>query len=685
MSFLYPAFLFALFAISVPVIIHLFNFRRYKTLYFSNVQLLKLIKQESRKKSRLKQLIILVSRMLALASLVFAFSQPYIPLNDRTSKTAQQIVSIYIDNTFSMKNVNEKGQILEQAKLKAIEISNSYPTGTQFAIMTSDLLPQHEFLLSKEQFIEQVTEIKESPRSPKYSEIYASVIRSFSGAPKKADKLLYYLSDFQKNGIDFESIKSDSSVWTYLLPFISDKTNNLLIDSCWFDVPSRKIGQQEKLFVHVKNLSEQAYQNIPIRLTINDSLRAISNIQIAGKQDADLVLYYTNNTEGIQLCKVDLDDYPIIYDNSYFLSYNVKGKLKALGIFNPANNSSDYLKALFAQDELIGYDEFPENNVQILQLKDYQCIFMINNAKISSGLKTELIQFVEQGGTIVLMPNRTNNFDDYNSLLSGLNGPSVASFDTASMRISEINYSNALYKEVFKKQEVDADLPLIRGFLKFTDQIQKVETPLLKFRDGKNALSTHRFGKGNVYSFSFPVDKANFNFVRHVLFVPTVYNMVLNSEELQRYAYSIESEEPVILNQNQLPNALNELKITNLQTRDEFKVSTRNAGLGLKQLNVGDLISQAGHYLVSDGNNPIQSISYNFSRKESVPEFYSPQDIKDQISIHHIKQIQIIDSSEGNFSQILQDLNNGKQLWKLFISLAILFLICEMAVIRFWK
>ncbi|HEY3372459.1 MAG TPA: BatA domain-containing protein [Prolixibacteraceae bacterium] len=685
MSFLYPAFLFAMLALAIPVIIHLFNFRRYKTLYFSNVQLLKLIKQESRKKSKLKQLIILTARLLALASLVFAFAQPYIPLNDRISKAAQQIVSIYVDNSFSMKNVNEKGQILEQAKTKAIEIANSYPTGTQFVILTSDLLPQSQFLLNKDQFIQQVTEIKESSRSPKLSEIYGQAIRSISGSPKKADKIFYYLSDFQKTNVDLEAIKPDSSVWTYLLPFKSDQTSNLLIDSCWFEVPGRKIGQQEKMFVHLKNLSDQAYQNIPVRLTINDSLRAISNFSIDSQQDATLELNYTNNTEGIQLCKIELDDYPITYDNSYFMSYQVKGRMKALGIFNPSGNSSDYLKALFAQDELIGYDEFPENNVQISQLKDYQCIFMINNQKISSGLKSELIQFVEQGGSLVLMPARSANFDDYNALLTGLNGNTVASFDTASMGISEINYAHPIYKEVFKKQEADADLPLIRGFLHYSEQMQKIETLLLKFRNGKNALSTHRFGNGNVYTFSFPVDKTNFNFVRHVIFVPTIYNMVLNSEEIQRYAYAIESDEPVILYQNQHPGELNELKITNLQTREEFKVSARNSGIGRKQLILDDLIRQAGHYLVYEGSTPIQSVSYNFPRKESIPEFYTSDDLDNQLHANNLKQFQLIDTTKGNFSEILQDLNSGKQLWRLFIFLAICFLFCEMAVIRFWK
>jgi len=307
---------------------------------------------------------------------------------------------------------------------------------------------------------------------------------------------------------------------------------------------------------------------------------------------------------------------------------------------------------------------------------------MLNNQKISSGLKSELISFVEQGGSLVLFPNRTNNFEDYNALLAGLNSNTVAAFDTAAMGISEINYSHALYKEVFKKQEADADLPVIRGFVRFTDQMQKVETSLLKFRNGKNALSVHRFGNGNVYSFSFPIDKPNFSFVRHVIFVPTVYNMVLNSEEPQKYAYSIESDEPVILNENQLPE---ELKLINVKTKEEFRITARNSGLGHKQLILNDFISEAGHYLITDGAKTIQSVSYNFPRKESIPEFYSSEEIKNQIDANNLKQTQLIDVTQEHFSETLKDLNNGKQLWKMFVALAIFFLICEMLVIRFWK
>ena len=682
MSFLYPLFLFALLALAIPLIIHLFNFKRYKTIYFSNVQLLKRIRKESRKKSQLKQLLILIARLLTIAALVFAFSRPFIPLSNRSSNTISQIVAIYIDNSFSMKAEAEKGQLLEQARQKAIDIAKSYRLGTQFRVLTNDFMPQHQFLFNRDQFIQQVSQIKESPRSPKISEIYHEAIQPNSSSAKIYEKTLYVLSDFQKSSINIDDIHPDSALYTYLLPFRSEKTNNLLIDSCWFEVPIRKIGQPEKLYARIKNWSDQAYQNIPVRLTINDSLKAVSNINITGQEQSILELNYTNNSEGLQLCKVEVDDYPIIYDNSYFMSYQVRGKQQALGITDIQNNNNDYLKALFTGDELVGYDEFSEKNVQISKLKNYQCLFLINNQKISSGFKNELVSFVEDGGSLVIFPNRKSDLLEYNTLLSSLNGKKIIAFDTTSIGISEINYNHEIYREVFKKQENEADMPAIKGFFNFSDQIQRSETALLKFRNGKTALSVHPFGAGKVYIFAFPLDQTNFNFVRHVLFVPTVYNMVLNSGEQQTYALSIENNDPVSINQNEITN---KLKVINLRTKEEFLSEVRTVGSGKKQLILDEMPKEAGHYLIHDDDQVIQSISYNFSRKESVPEFYTEEELKKLMDRKGFEQFQVIQSTDLNFSETLQDLNNGKQLWKYFIMLAIFFLMCEMAIIRFWK
>ena len=122
MNFLYPTFLFALFAVLIPIIIHLFNFRTYKTVYFSNVRFLKDIKQETKSKSTLKHLLVLLMRILAIATLVFAFAQPYIPSGNEQKASKQNEISIYVDNSFSAEAESKYGKISELAKKKALQI-----------------------------------------------------------------------------------------------------------------------------------------------------------------------------------------------------------------------------------------------------------------------------------------------------------------------------------------------------------------------------------------------------------------------------------------------------------------------------------------------------------------------------------------------------------------------------------
>jgi len=115
MLFQYPAFLFALAALAIPIIIHLFYFRRFKTVYFTNVRFLKEVKEETSARQKLRNLLVLLMRCLAVAALVFAFAQPFIP-KDVEVRQGQKLVSVFVDNSFSMRAMSEDVPLLEKAK-----------------------------------------------------------------------------------------------------------------------------------------------------------------------------------------------------------------------------------------------------------------------------------------------------------------------------------------------------------------------------------------------------------------------------------------------------------------------------------------------------------------------------------------------------------------------------------------
>ena len=91
--------LIGLAAILVPIIIHLFNFRRYKTVYFSNVKMLEDIqKKKTKRASQIQQLIVLLLRVLGIACLVLAFAQPFLHGNTKSTKKGN-VISIFVDNS----------------------------------------------------------------------------------------------------------------------------------------------------------------------------------------------------------------------------------------------------------------------------------------------------------------------------------------------------------------------------------------------------------------------------------------------------------------------------------------------------------------------------------------------------------------------------------------------------------
>ena len=116
MNFLYPGFLFALLTIAIPIVIHLFNFRKFKKVYFSNVQFLKEAKEQNSSREKLKHLLVLLCRVLAIIFLVLAFARPFISSGDGFSPSARNVVNIYIDNSYSMETVNKEGSLLDEAK-----------------------------------------------------------------------------------------------------------------------------------------------------------------------------------------------------------------------------------------------------------------------------------------------------------------------------------------------------------------------------------------------------------------------------------------------------------------------------------------------------------------------------------------------------------------------------------------
>ena len=308
MQFLYPAFLYALAALAIPVVIHLFNFRRFKRIPFTNVRFLKEIKHQTQSQNRLKHLLILAMRLLAIAFLVFAFAQPFISDTETTAIEKGKSVSVFIDNSFSMEGESEAGVMLEVAKNRALDIAEAYAATDRFQLLTHDFEGKHQRLVGKNEFTDMVQNVTLSPQSRNIQQILNrqnDLLQSdASGNAKEA----YIISDFQKSRYDLSQIETDSTAIISLIYIQRNSPANLYIDSVWFSSPVRKIDDVEKINVRIANTGSEAVKDVPIKLTINGQQAAIGSFGASANSVTDTILSFVHDAPGIKRLAVTIDD-----------------------------------------------------------------------------------------------------------------------------------------------------------------------------------------------------------------------------------------------------------------------------------------------------------------------------------------------------------------------------------------
>ncbi|MGZ3945879.1 MAG: BatA domain-containing protein, partial [Mucilaginibacter sp.] len=401
MHFLYPAFLFALAALAIPVIIHLFNFRRYQKVYFSNVQFLKEIQEQQASRRNLKERLILASRLLAVLFLVLAFARPYLPGNNAANSGKQHAVSVFIDNSYSMQTLNKEGSLLDEAKRRAKEIASVFSINDRFQVLTQDFEGKHQRLLSRDEFDDAVDAVKISPQSRSLQQIadrQQSLLTEQHGVMRSA----YILSDFQKNMADARAIKTDSSIRYNLVQLKSSDLPNIAVDSVWLLTAVHRPGESEKMVVKLHNYAGEKAEKIPLKLVINNEQKALGAYTIDARSVQNDTLSFSGLQSGWQHGLVQLQDNPVTFDNQFYFTFNVKQQLPVLVIGSGAENP--FLKAVFATDNFFAAKAVTDGNVDYASMDTYPMIVLSDVKTISTGLAQQLRFYVNNGGTLAVFP-----------------------------------------------------------------------------------------------------------------------------------------------------------------------------------------------------------------------------------------------------------------------------------------
>jgi hypothetical protein len=232
LSFLNPAFLWALPAASIPLIIHLLSRRRLPEVQFPTTQFLRALEPREIRRIRLREILLLILRTLAILILVFAFARPSITPSGAVTHAAAA-VGILIDDSESMAALEEHARPrMQEAVARALAIADAGRPGDEMYLARATAPGEAEAGRPRDKMrLRRTLERVEAQPLPARLEGSLHALRLALARSALRARELYVITDFQRSGVTPEARReiseaAHSGIRVILLPVSEGRTPN---------------------------------------------------------------------------------------------------------------------------------------------------------------------------------------------------------------------------------------------------------------------------------------------------------------------------------------------------------------------------------------------------------------------------------------------------------------------------
>jgi len=641
MLFKNPELLYALFLLVIPIIVHLFQLRRFKKEQFTNVKFLKKVQLQTRKSSQIKKWLTLLARILALACIILAFAQPYFPASNQSLQEKEMV--IYLDNSFSMQQKGKSGELLKKS---IQDLLTQIPTENKFTLLTNNNVYRNTTITDLKSDL-QKTNYTSTPTN--FKTTYLKAQNLFSKR-KEVLKKFVAISDFQQQ--DIKDVEFSDQIENTAIQLEPENSFNISIDSAF--VKEQHLDHIE-LQVNVSSNSKSK-QLFPISLFNNESLLAKSSVSFEEKTTANAI-FSIENKEAIN-GKFTVNDNSLQYDNSLYFSLQQNEKIKVIAI---NGNDSQFLNKIYTNKEfdLISVEE---NKINYNQLENQHLIVLNELKSIPNGLNSILAKHLDNGGYVAIIPSKNIDQNSYRSLLNTLGVSVYNNSLEEELKITTINFSHPLYKNVFNQKIKNFDYPKVNNYY----PLASASNPILSFNNGLPFLKE----QNHVYLFSSAINKENSNFKNSPLIVPTFYNIAKQSLQLPKLYYVNNR-----VNTIEISAALQEDEVIKVKDSSFTFIPLQKRFSNKVELTFQEEPKKAGNYSLITKNEALKNISFNEDRKESELIY---------ADLSSYKNLKTNNSITNFFTQEI-NANEMNLLWKWFVIFALLFLVIEFLLLKYLK
>lgn len=639
MQFKHPEILYALLLLVIPIIVHLFQLRRFQKEAFTNVAFLKSVVIQTRKSSKIKKWLTLLTRLFLLACVILAFAQPYSTNNKDLNTKVEHV--IYLDNSFSMQAKGDKGELLKRA---IQDLISSVDNAKDITLFTNN----HTFKnISLSSIKNELIELDYSANQLPYNAAIIKGKQLFSKSDN-ARKNLILISDFQEKENALE-VDLDSSFQVSLVQLKPQNNRNISLDSVYI-----KNASSSNLDLEVKvSKPENSSDNLSISLYEDENLIAKTSISQASQDKATFSLPANQKING----RIEINDESLQFDNTLYFNINATKKINVLSINEVDDN---YLSRIYSEDEF-NYQSVVLNQLNFNAISNQNLIILNELNSISVALQNAIKSYISQGGNILIIPSKEPLLNTYNQLFAN-NNISFNTKNTNVKNITNINYSHPLFENVFDARVTNFQYPKVNTFLK----MQTNQSAILSFEDGSPFL----IQDDALFVFSAALNSENSNFTNSQLVVPVLYNIGKQSLQLPKLYYELGKD-----NQFDINASLNADEILTLKSQTESFIPQQQNLSNKVAVTTNDLPTNAAIYEVSNNNNSLEHVSFNYPRQESILRYQT------LTNLEHVH----IESSIPQLFETIKNDTNINALWKWFVIFALAFLVIEMLILKYFK
>lgn len=640
MQFKHPELLWALFLLLIPILIHLFQLRRFKKTPFTNVKFLQQVVSKSRKSNTLKKWLLLFTRMALFAALILAFAQPFSAKNVALGKKA---MVIYLDNSFSMQAKTDGGTLLSDA---VQDILQHMPESQEFSLFTNNRVFRNVTLKSVQN---ELLLLAHTAKQLQLEDVFFKA-RTMVEADADSRNELLVISDFQQRmvGTLADSVSSFHKSFVKVRP---SAVENVTIDSVYVSGYKSESIELTALFS-----SNYDLERIPVSLFNGDRLIAKTSAPFDGRQQG--VVTFSLPKDEVVAGKIQLTDAALTYDNTFYFNIDTKEKIKVLAI---GDAPSDYLNRIYTEDEF-QFESRTLKNLNYGTIADQDLIILNELETIPNALTTSIQAFVRKEGHLLAIPGQDIDFDGYNRLFSSTFATNFRQAIDQERRITQISFAHPLYRNVFEKQVSNFQYPKVSQYF----QVQTTAPAILSFQDRNPFL----VGSDTFFTFTAALSKENSNFKNSPLIVPTFYNIGVNSLKLPQLYYTLDRNAIV-----DVPVQLSKDNILKAKQGDYEFIPQQESFANKVTLSFYDNPQEDGIYALVDAENLVRNLSFNYSREESALDYADPSTIATTYT----------DESLPDFFARMQKDSSINELWKWFVILALFFMGIEALIQKYLK